>query len=101
MIKKDHWKLNYYHGMPCELFNLENDPMEQRDLSKEPEFKTIKQELLDEVLADWDPVEIAKKIAKMKEENSIIAAWANNVNPSDQFRWKLLPEMDYLEQRVF
>ncbi|MCH2205862.1 MAG: sulfatase-like hydrolase/transferase [Lentisphaerales bacterium] len=101
MIKKDNWKLNYYHGMPCELFNLAEDPMEQTDLSKEPEFATIKQELLDEVLADWDPIKIAAKIAKMKAENDIISDWAYNVNPSDQFRWKLLPEMDYLEQRVF
>lgn len=101
MIKKGHWKLNYYHGLPCELFNLKVDPMEQTNLAEIADYSVIKQDLIDEVLADWNPIEIEKKIAKMKEENAIISEWAYNVNPSDQFRWKLLPEMDYLEQKVF
>ena len=78
MIKKGHWKLNYYHGLPCGLFNLKVDPMEQTNLAEIADYSVIKQDLIDEVLADWNPIEIEKKIAKMKEENAIISEWAYN-----------------------
>ena len=33
MIRRDKWKLNYYHGQPCQLFDLEADPRELDDLA--------------------------------------------------------------------
>ncbi|MCM8530868.1 MAG: sulfatase-like hydrolase/transferase [Lentisphaeraceae bacterium] len=98
MIKEDNWKLNYYHGWPCQLFNLAEDPMEQKDLAAVADYQEIKQMLLAKLLEDWDPEYIKEKMALKKQENSLISDWAYSVNPSDQFRWKLLPEMDYLEQ---
>ncbi|MDP6358820.1 MAG: sulfatase, partial [Planctomycetota bacterium] len=28
MVRQGEWKLNYYHGQPTQLFNLEEDPDE-------------------------------------------------------------------------
>ena len=101
MIKKDQWKLNYFHGWPCQLFNLQEDPMEQNDLAENVDYQSIKLELLEELLKDWNPTEIIKTIKRKEGENSLISAWANNTNPNDLFRWQLLPEMDYLESKIF
>ena len=30
MIRRGPWKLVYYHGLPSQLFNLEEDPRETR-----------------------------------------------------------------------
>ena len=36
MIRSGPWKLNYYHGFRPQLFNLDDDPHETRDLSRRP-----------------------------------------------------------------
>ncbi|MCM8526692.1 MAG: sulfatase-like hydrolase/transferase, partial [Lentisphaeraceae bacterium] len=101
MVRRDQWKLNYYHGWPVQLFNLETDPMETNDLANDPQLADIKNELTKEVLEGWNPVHIRQRIVEKQELQEIITDWAYSVNPTDQFRWKLLPEMDYLEEKVF
>ena len=55
MVRRDHWKLNYYHGMEPQLFNLAEDPRETRDLARDPGCSRIRRELEGEVLDGWDP----------------------------------------------
>ena len=38
MVRKSNWKYIYYEGFEPELFDLENDPEEINDLSKDPKF---------------------------------------------------------------
>lgn len=101
MIRRDEWKLNYYHGWPVQLFNLAEDPMEQNDLANDPQHADIKNKLLEEVLDGWDPVYIRKRMEDKRHNQDLITSWAYAINPKDQYRWKLLPEMDYLEEKVF
>ena len=46
MIRRDAWKLNYYHGQEPQLFNLEEDPHEFENMWNEPEAQPLKLELL-------------------------------------------------------
>src|SRR3546814_10328929 len=36
MVRSGRYKLNYYHGHPAQLFDLEADPKEQADLASDP-----------------------------------------------------------------
>ena len=97
MVRRDEWKLNYYHGQPCQLFNLAEDPRETRDLAADPAFRKIAADLQAEVLDEWDPEWIAARMAALRQDRQILAAWARQVQPPDQYRWDLRPEMDYLD----
>ena len=47
MVRDRRWKLVVYHRKNiCELFDLEKDPWEHRDLSQDPDYAGVKWELL-------------------------------------------------------
>ena len=100
MVRRDHWKLNYYHGMEPQLFNLAEDPRETRDLARDPGYSRIRRELEGEVLDGWDPEVIAARMAAIQRDQEVLQAWARNVDPAEPIRWDLRPEMDYLEGPV-
>ena len=58
MIRKDQWKYIYYQGFDPELFDLQNDPEEENNLSNNPKFFDILNELNLELLKICDPKEI-------------------------------------------
>jgi len=60
MIRKGKWKYIYYVGFEPELFNLETDPEETRDLSQNSEFKHILNELKRDLYKICDPEETNK-----------------------------------------
>ena len=97
MIRRGPWKLNYYHGQPCQLFNLQDDPREHQDLAADPAHQETLAALKAEVLDGWDPDRIAARMAALRADRSILSAWGRTVQPPDQCRWKLDPAMDYLD----
>ena len=97
MVRRGNWKLNYYHGMPCQLFNLENDPFEMDDLAHNVQFEKIRNELLNEILKDWDPEWVMGEMAAKRKDQDILSSWGKQIQPPDQYRWPLLSGMDYLE----
>ena len=96
MIRRGPWKLNYYHGMPCQLFNLEEDPREVDDRAEDRQSQQIRDELLDQVLQDWDPEWVKAQMAGQRQDQQILRQWGRQVQPPDQYRWPLLTGMDYL-----
>lgn len=97
MIRRGPWKLNYYHGQPCQLFNLEEDPRERRDLAGDPGCAAVCRRLQDELLEGWNPDWVRRRLAELRQDRDILTAWARGVHPPDQYRWELNPEMDYLD----
>lgn len=97
MIRQCEWKLNYYHGQPSQLFNLKEDPNELHDRTNDPKCQDIKNELTEKVLVGWDPDEIKLQMEEKKLDTQILSRWTRNTQPVDQYRWNLLPEMDYLD----
>ncbi|MCA9412008.1 MAG: DUF4976 domain-containing protein, partial [Candidatus Omnitrophica bacterium] len=52
MIRTRDWKFNYYPEGYSELYHLTNDPMEQRNLVGDPDYRNTERELKDRIL-DW------------------------------------------------
>ena len=98
MLRRGDWKLVYYHGMEPQLFNLEEDPGEINDLAADPGYRTVRNDLVFEVLEEWDPDAVALEMAEAQSDLQVMRAWTENVQPPDTYRWSLRPEMSYLDQ---
>ena len=97
MVRWNEWKLIYYHGMEPQLFNLKEDPEELHDMSQALAHSEIKSMLIERVLDGWNPDAIATKMKSIQEAQKILGAWTRNVNPKEDIRWNLKPEMDFLD----
>jgi choline-sulfatase len=97
MVRYEEWKLNYYHGMRPQLFNLAEDPDEMNDLAEDPAYSSIRDELIERVLDGWDPDEVTRKMAVAQQDQRVMTAWARNVEPPDNYRAEQGPEMDFLD----
>ena len=98
MVRQGPWKLNYYHGYPSQLFNLEEDPRELVDRCGDESCRNIVEQLTAQVLDDWDPEWVSARMAARREDAAILQSWAREVRPDDECRWDLRPEMDYLDE---
>ena len=97
MVRRGPWKLNYYHGYPSQLFNLDEDPHELNDRTGDPACRDIVKDLTHCVLDGWDPEWVAQRMADRRQDTRILSTWARHTKPEDQIRWELRPEMDYLD----
>jgi choline-sulfatase len=82
LIRKGPWKLVYYHPVDrpwseaCTLHNLEEDPAEQRDLAGDPRYAKIREELLEQLLAEWDPEAISRDANERAWDMAYTRDWA-------------------------
>ena len=87
-----------HHGHEAQLFNLEDDPGETKDLSGDSAFEGTKSELLDRVLDGWNPEWVKARMQILKHEQIVMEDWAANTDPDDVLRWNLRPQMDFLDK---
>jgi arylsulfatase A-like enzyme len=52
MVRTQRWKLVHFDGFPPQLFDLENDPLEVRDLGRHAGNESVKRELADRMF-EW------------------------------------------------
>jgi hypothetical protein len=97
MVRRGPWKLNYYHGQPSQLFNLDEDPDELADRIADPSCRDVAARLTSEVLDGWDPDTVSARMAELRAQQTLLTGWAGNVKPPDTYRWSLRPEMDFLD----
>jgi len=98
MIRSGAWKLIYTHDCEPQLFDLASDPHERRDLAGDARHAQVRERLLARVLDGWDPEHIRTRIAERRRDKDLIGAWARSIEPSDAFRWTLLPEQNRLDK---
>lgn len=96
MVRREEWKLIYYHEMQPQLFNLKEDPEEQIDRAEDPGCRSVREDLTKEVLEGWDPARVKSEIEHLSGDVEILKRWAQNVSPREDIRWDLRPEMDYV-----
>jgi choline-sulfatase len=73
MIRRGRYKLNYYHGEPTELFDLEADPGEYSDLAEDEVHAGVVAELTQIALTDWDPARITERVLESQQQRRIVA----------------------------
>jgi len=90
MIRRGRWKLNVYHGHERpQLFDLDADPGERRDLGAEPAFADIRSELLARVRQGWDPDAVERIVATRRAGRGIIRQWHNAVKLGESDVWSM------------
>lgn len=52
MVRNRRWKYVHYSDQPCELYDLERDPDEFCNLADDPQYREVRDELLQRIL-DW------------------------------------------------
>lgn len=92
----DDFKLIYYHGYPCQLFDLANDPEERHDLAGSPPYQKKLDAMRKLVLANWDPEEIGATIERRKADKLLLKKWAEKTSPTELCRWDLSEHQNYL-----
>ena len=97
MVRSGDWKLNYYHGHAPQLFNLAEDPSELHDRADDPACADIRQALTEKILRDWHPDEIAQIMERKRADAALMKEWVRAIDPPEQYRWDLRPEMNYLD----
>jgi choline-sulfatase len=83
MVKQGPWKYNYYHGLRPELFNLAEDPGEERDRWNDPACTEIREELHALVLREWDPEFVLRRVAAWRREQPLLKACIDAAPPPE------------------
>nr|WP_306269410.1 sulfatase-like hydrolase/transferase [Pararhizobium sp. IMCC3301] len=96
MVRLGRYKYIYHHGHRDQLFDLQDDPPELRDLIDDPAFAGVGQRLLDRVLAGWDPNAISASLATNGADQAMLEEWAKATRPTDLLRWEMKAEDNWL-----
>ena len=97
MLRWGQWKLVYYHGYPCQLFDLAADRDELHDRAGDPAYASVRDALLERLLADWDPEEVARRMLRRVTDKALVSQWARATRPPDTIRWQLTADQNRLE----
>jgi choline-sulfatase len=97
MVRKDRFKYVDFGDQAPQLFDLEDDPEETRDLSGDPAHREIEAELRAIARYDWDPALVRQETRLCAEEMEIFDEWARRVQPDDRHRWEIDPRYDALD----
>ncbi len=84
MLRKGRYKYNYSLGDVPELYDIDKDPEEFRNLADEPKYEEICREMEGQLLEEWDPVETEKQVRESQKARLIIdkvteGQWRNTV----------------------
>lgn len=72
MVLKDHYKYIFSDPDPPLLFDLENDPGERLNLSGNPEYQAVENELHGEVENRWDRDQLRHDVIENQQQRRII-----------------------------
>jgi len=72
MLRRGRYKFNYSLGDRPELYDMQSDPGEFRDLAGDPSYTHIVDEMQTALLAQWDPVAIDRQVRQSQCERLLI-----------------------------
>jgi len=98
MIRREEWKLVYYHWQPVQLFNLREDPGEMVDRANDPGCQGVLADLRGALLDGWDPDWVVRRMAQKKADVPILRDWSRKTQPEERYVWDLRTEMNWLDE---
>lgn len=99
MIVRYPFKLIKFAG--CDLpilFNIEDDPEENRNLASEPGYSGITADLLDALDKVWNEDDALSLLERQKKEASERKRWVLEAKPEIVGEWQAPPESNYIIQ---
>jgi len=87
MVRQGPWKYNYYYGQRAELFHLDDDPDELRDLASDPAYLEVCRQLEKLLLESWDPQAVGAMWDEYREVSEYMRMWTSALNPPDPDQW--------------
>jgi choline-sulfatase len=97
MVRRGPWKLTHYEGFRPQLFNLEDDPGEWRDLGDDPAHREVREELQQRAVEGWSASRIEERLAERARAHGLLAKWFRGVEPRDPEQWSAAPEDNVYE----
>lgn len=89
MVVRWPWKLVHFHGYERpQLFNVAEDPDEERDLSLDSRFAKVREELHGAAKQGWDGERVRRKAAEGVESWRALAEWCRAATPPDPDHWR-------------
>lgn len=68
------------------------------DLALDPDYAGIVNSLRVRILESWDPEDIDRRMQIRRARKDVISAWARHIEPDEQYRWQLDPQMNRLNK---
>jgi choline-sulfatase len=88
MIRKGRYKLNIFHSYPVpQLFDMEADPHETRDLALDPAYASLIPELRDAAIEGWDPIMLAEDAITKDEDLTYMRQWGADIGMGPLDLW--------------
>ncbi|MCY3832488.1 MAG: choline-sulfatase [Chloroflexi bacterium] len=72
MLRRGRYKLNYSWGDPVELYDVQADPGEFRDLANDAAHQARIAAMKADLLADWDPAELDRRVRESQRQQKYI-----------------------------
>jgi choline-sulfatase len=72
MVRKGKFKFIYTHGHPAQLFDLDADPKELKNLANSSEYLDVLAELRVIAFKNWDPDELSGQVQKSQKQRKVI-----------------------------
>ena len=101
MVRSGRWKLSCYfgsHAGPPQLFDLESDPEESRDLARDPGHAATVDAMMAKVLAGWSPMAISEITASKGHDLQLIRDWAVKCQPAESYYWPTNKADNWLDE---
>ncbi len=90
MVRQGPWKYIHYTGNEAELYHLDDDPNECRNLAEDPQHADTRRRLHERLFADgWDPEAIRARLARRASEYKYLYQYARAREPRDSVQWGL------------
>ena len=97
LIKKDGYKLVKHMGYDdIQLFNLSSDPKEKKDLGKDMEYESVKQDLLDLLEEYWNEEEVKKTYEEDAQKREVFYGAVEKCEFDSKYNWPGKPEQNYI-----
>ncbi len=88
MIRQGSLKLSWYDGMRPQLFDLEEDPDELRDLHDDPSHFDIQAEMVQQLFRRWNPSRLAAWQNSKRARTALIREWVQKGSIEEPSRWR-------------
>jgi choline-sulfatase len=97
MLRSGRYKYVHVDGYQPQLFDLESDPSESRDLGDDPAYAQVRQRLAARVLDGWDPKRIRSEVDLRCDEKAILRQWGQKTNPPSRYQFRITADDSWLE----